>query len=189
MCATDVVARCSDEGMTFSRAWAMPNGRTFTIPPIRDFVEEAVAAVDVCNGGVILDPFANSCRYGTVTNDLNPEYGCDFCMDALEFLKSRGDEEADLVLYDPPYSITQASQLYKSYGKDKLEVNVSNMGYWARCKNEIARVLKPGGVVLSFGWNSNGIGKNRGFVKDHLLIVAHGGSKNDTLCLKEHKVA
>lgn len=122
-----------------------------------------------------------------MTNDLNPEFGTDFNLDALEFLKTRKDDEADLVLFDPPYSITQAAQLYKSYGTDKLEVSVSNMAYWARCKDEIARITKLGGVVLSCGWNSNGVGKERGFTLERLLIVAHGGGKNDTIVTIERK--
>lgn len=172
--------------MKIRREWAMPNGKTFTISPIKRLVEEYVLKVQ--HKGVIIDPFANSCEYGTITNDLNPEYQTDFHMDALKFLKSRGEKEADLVLYDPPYSITQASTLYKSFGKEKLEINVANMKYWAECKNEIARITKKGGYVLSFGWNTNGIGINRGFEIQEILIVAHGGSKNDTLCVAEKKI-
>lgn len=171
--------------MQIVRKWAMPNGNTFSIPPIKDLVENYVLLVP--EDGEIVDPFANSSEYGTITNDLNPEFQTDFHMDALSFLKTVGADSADLVLYDPPYSITQAAQLYKSYGKEKLETNVSNMKYWANCKNEIARITKPNGKVISFGWNTNGMGKNRGFEIDEILIVAHGGSKNDTLCVVETK--
>ena len=108
-------------------------------------------------------------------------------MDALEFLKEIDSNYADLVLYDPPYSITQASQLYHEYGKEKLEVNVANMKYWKLCKDNIARILKPRGRVICCGWNTNGLGKNRGFSLDKVLIVCHGGSKNDTLVTLEHK--
>jgi 16S rRNA G966 N2-methylase RsmD len=108
----------------FEKVWAMPNSRTFTIKPIKAFVE-----AEVSRGGTIVDPFANSCKYGTITNDLNPEYKTDYNMDALEFLKSLPDDSTDLVLYDPPYSISQASEMYKSYGKEKLEINVANMKY------------------------------------------------------------
>ena len=171
--------------MLITRKWAMPNGKTFRISPIKEFVEDAVLSVHA--DGVIVDPFANECLYGTVRNDLNPEFSTDFHMDALAFLKQQPDESADLVLYDPPYSITQAATLYKAYSKEKLEINVANMKYWAECKNNIARIVKPGGVCLGFGWNTNGIGKGRGFSIDEILIVAHGGSKNDTLCGKETK--
>ena len=109
-------------------------------------------------------------------------------MDALQFLKTLDSESADLVLYDPPYSITQASQLYKQYGKEKLETNVSNMKYWAEIKNEIARILKINGRVISCGWNTNGLGKGRGFEMTNVMIVNHGGSKNDTLVTLEYKV-
>jgi hypothetical protein len=85
--------------------------------------------------------------------------------------------KADLVLFDPPYSITQAAQCYKDYGKDKLERSVANMGYWADCKNEVSRILKPNGIALICGWNSNGIGKNRGFEMLEIVLVPHGGRK------------
>ena len=161
----------------------MPNGKTFTIKPIKEFVE-----TEVNKGGVIVDPFANECKYGTITNDLNPEFDTDYHLDALEFLQSIQNESADLVLNDPPYSITQASTLYKEYGKDKLEVNVANMKYWKLCKDNIARILKPHGRVICCGWNTNGLGKNRGFEMTAILDVVHGGSKNDTLVTLEYKL-
>lgn len=165
------------------KVWAMPNSRTFTIEPIKEFVE-----AEVNKGGVIVDPFANECKYGTIRNDLNPQFNTEYNMDALQFLNQLDSESADLVLYDPPYSISQATEMYKSYGRDKLEMNVANMGYWAEIKNEIARVLKIGGRVISCGWNTNGLGKGRGFEMTKILIVSHGGSKNDTLVTLEHKV-
>lgn len=168
--------------MNIQKRWAMPNGKTFTIGPIKEFVE-----AEVDKGGVIVDPFANNCKYGTITNDLNPEYDTTYHMDALEFLKSLGSNSADLVLYDPPYSITQAAQLYRDYGKDKLEVSVANMRYWKLIKDNIARILKANGRVMCFGWNTNGLGKGRGFEMTDILIVSHGGSKNDTLCTLEYK--
>lgn len=108
-------------------------------------------------------------------------------MDALVFLRDVASESADVVLYDPPYSISQAAEMYKSYGKDRLEINVANMKYWASCKNEIARILKPSGIAICCGWNSNGIGINRGFEMLEILIVPHGGSKNDTIITVEVK--
>lgn len=39
------------------------------------------------------------------------------------------------------------------------------------------------GRVLSFGWNSAGMGD--GFRHLELLLVAHGGAHNDTICLAE----
>lgn len=170
--------------MKINKVWAMPNSRTFTIKPIKEFVE-----AEVKKGGMIIDPFANECTYGTIRNDLNPQFDTDYHMDALEFLKQIETNSADLVLYDPPYSISQAAEMYNSYGREKLELNVANMKYWANIKNEIARILKVGGGrVISCGWNTNGLGKERGFSMTDILIVSHGGSKNDTLVTLEYKV-
>jgi hypothetical protein len=169
--------------MKINRIWAMPNKLTFTIKPIKEIV------LDYANQSkVIIDPFANNSRIGTITNDLNPDFDTNYNLDALSFLKLMESSSADLVLFDPPYSITQAAQCYKDYGKDKLEKSVANMGYWADCKNEVARILKVGGIALICGWNSNGIGKNRGFQMIEILLVPHGGSKNDTIVTVERKI-
>ena len=165
-----------------NRVWAMPNKFTFTIKPIKELVEKYVS-----DGVTIIDPFANQSSYGTITNDLNPEFDTDYNLDALTFLQKMKTETADLVLFDPPYSITQAAQCYKHYGEKRLKKSVANMGYWASCKNEVARILKPKGIALVCGWNSNGIGKGRGFELIEILLVPHGGSKNDTIVTVERK--
>ena len=54
-------------------------------------------------------------------------------------------------------------------------------------KREIARIVKPGGTVISFGWNSGGIGESCNFDIEEILIVPHGGAHNDTICTVEHK--
>ena len=60
------------------------------------------------------------------------------------------------------------------------------------CEPEMTRVkvdalIVPGGVVLSFGWSSNGMGKTRGYEMFGILLVAHGGAHNDTIYLVERK--
>lgn len=167
--------------VVMNRIWAMPNKRTFTIKPIKELLERYL-------NGIIIDPFANESKLGTITNDLNPIMNTDYHLDALAFLKLMESNSADVVLYDPPYSITQAAQCYNSFGKDKLERSVSNMGYWSSCKNEIARVLKVNGICIICGWNSNGIGLNRQFEMLEILLVPHGGSRNDTIVTVERKV-
>jgi hypothetical protein len=169
-------------GIIFNRTWAMPNKLTFTIKPIRELVEKYVRESEV-----IIDPFANQSSYGTITNDLNPKFKTDYNLDALSFLRKMKTASADLVLFDPPYSITQAAECYNSFGKEKLERSVSNMGYWGDCKNEVARILKPSGIALICGWSSNGVGINRGFEMIEILLVPHGGSKNDTIVTVERK--
>jgi predicted methyltransferase len=131
-----------------------------------------------------IDPFANKNKYAKITNDLNEQYNTTYHLDALEFLKIFGDNSIDGVLYDPPYSIRQINECYEGTGRE----HVINDGYFTQVKNEIARILKPSGKVICCGWNSNGIGKTRGFEKSKLLIVAHGGKHNDTIVTVEVRI-
>ena len=162
----------------------MPNAKTFSIKPIKKFVED-----NIKGKAVIIDPFANSNKYGTITNDLNPEFDTNFHLDALEFLRQQKSNSADLVLYDPLYSVNQAAECYHNFGKEKLEINVANQKYWSECKKHVSRILKKGGVALCFGWQSNGIGKTNGMELKEVMLVAHGGGHFDTICTKEIKVS
>jgi hypothetical protein len=166
--------------ITITRRWAMPNSRTFKIKPIRELILKYAK-------GTVIDPFANessikkhlNCeRY--INNDLDPDYDCDYHLDALEFLQLFADKSVDTILYDPPFSPRQVVECYK-----KLEKTVSiadmNCKFYSRLRSEIMRILKPNGVIISCGWHSNGIGKKYGFNLTEVLIVAHGGRHNDTL--------
>lgn len=158
----------------------MPNAQTFKIKPIREFL----STLDF--GDVALDPFANRASdFGAITNDLNPEAGTDFNMDALDFLRMFEDQSVDTVLFDPPYSLRQLKECYDSIGR-ALSQRESRR-FFSDLKDEIARVLKPEGQVVSFGWSSVGMGRSRGFEKESLLIVCHGGIHHDTLTLREVK--
>ena len=164
--------------MKINRIWAMPNKWTFTIKPIRELLNRYVLE------GYWCDPFAGENSPAQIQNDLSGK--CEFSMDALQFLKTRNNNEFDGVLFDPPYSITQAKQCYEGRGMDLLNIKPTSMKYWAECKNEIKRILKQGGIVICFGWSSMGLGINRGFEMKEILLVPHGGSKNDTIVTVEY---
>ena len=168
--------------MEINRKWAMPNSNTFSIPPIKDLVMRYISQ----GGEIIVDPFANNCKFGTITNDLNPKFDTTYNLDALDFLKLIDSNSADVVLYDPPYSLRQVKECYEGVGVTVTQEH-TKASWRAKHLDEIARILKPGGFCLSFGWNTNGVGKKRGFEIVEILVVAHGGSKNDTLCTVEVK--
>lgn len=159
----------------------MPNKWTFTIKPIADLLKEEVTE------GLWCDPFAGENSPADITNDINQERPATHHLDALEFLKSQPSDHFDGVLFDPPYSITQAKQCYEGHGMELLDTKPTSMKYWGDCKTEIARILKPRGKAVCFGWTSMGIGINRGFEMTRILLVPHGGSKNDTIVTVEIK--
>jgi hypothetical protein len=49
-------------------------------------------------------------------------------------------------------------------------------------------VLLDNGIVLSFGWNTVGMGKKRGFEILEIMLVCHGGAHNDTICMAERRI-
>lgn len=59
--------------------------------------------------------------------------------------------------------------------------------FGVKLKNEIARIVRPRGKVICFGWSSMGCGKSRGFEMQRILLVPHGSTKNDTICTVETK--
>lgn len=160
--------------------FAMPNKNTFSIKPIGKFVAEEIEGLNY-----VLDPFAREARYGHITNDLNSKFDTDYNMDALAFLKMFDDNEADGIIFDPPYSLRQLKECYDDIGHAMTQKE--SQSFYADIKNEIMRIVKPGGKVLSFGWNSMGIGKTRGFSICKIMLVPHGGHHYDTICVSETK--
>lgn len=165
------------------RKWAMPNKHTFSILPIHKLLEEESAG---CKN--IIDPFANNNKeFANVTNDLNPDMDTDYHLDAYDFLCLFPKNSVDLVLYDPPYSPRQVSESYKNVGREVTALDTS--AQWRKKHlDEIQRILRVGGKCISFGWNSNGVGKKRNFQIERILLVAHGGSHNDTIVTVERKI-
>ena len=174
-----------------NRVWAMPNSRTFKIKPIKDVIKKYEDKLK--DGDLVIDPFSNE---NTVTdkdllvlktNDIDPQYDTDYSLDALDFLKVFDEGMVDLVLYDPPYSPRQVSEVYKKLGMS-VNMQTTQSSYWGNQKKEISRIVKIGGYVMTFGWNSGGIGKTKGFEIVEILMVAHGGWHNDTIVTIEKKV-
>lgn len=165
----------------FNRVWAMPSSETFSIPPIRDFIWRHMTP-----GGLTVDPFArNSPLADPWSNDLNPNTHARHHMDALEFL-SKITVLADLVLFDPPYSPRQIQECYNGIGKAVTSED-TNRAYWTPERDAIRSRVRSRGKVLSFGWNSVGMGIDRGFKLVEILLVCHGGAHNDTICIAEEK--
>lgn len=172
--------------MKINRIWAMPNKWTFTIKPIRDLLLREVGSGMLING-LWCDPFAGENSPAQETNDLNPSRPTKYHMEAIEFLKTFPDNHFDGVLFDPPYSPRQVKECYDGIGL-KLSQKDTQQTFWSQCKDEIQRITKTGGKAICFGWNSQGIGKSRGFELTEVLLVPHGGNKNDTICTVEVKL-
>ena len=165
----------------FSRVWAMPNAWTFSIHPIRVLLDKYIG-----DGRGWIDPFAGKSFVAEITNDHNPGRKAEYCMEAIDFVKMlKGKYNG--ILFDPPYSFTQIKQHYQILGQPVTKDNTS-IKFYEKVKSAACEKIKKGGYAISFGWNTNGFGKARGFKIIEIMAVAHGGSKNDTICTVEEKV-
>jgi len=135
--------------------------------------------------GTWIDPFAGKKSPAGLTNDIEPGLAM-FSMDALEFLKKIKSQfqPCNGVLFDPPYSVEQCLRRYTP----KRNGTAGRAEYWAKCKDEISKILKVFGLCISFGWDSTGIGIKRGFEILEILLVCHGACHNDTIVTVERKI-
>ena len=170
--------------MNINRVWAMTNSETFTIKPIKELIARNIT------DAVWIDPFVRNsifksrCKF---TNDLNPAIEATHNLEALEFLQLFESSSVDGVLLDPPYSFRQIMECYNGIGRKVFKTDTDG-SFYSKKKDEIARIVKQGGKVITFGWNSMGIGKTRGFKMNEILLVPHGASKNDTIVTVETKL-
>lgn len=131
-----------------------------------------------------IDPFAGENSPASLTNDIEGR-GALYQMDVLEFLKSLDYNTRHRgVLFDPPYSVEQCLRIYTP----KQNGTAGRAEYWAKCKDEIRRILPLGGMVISFCWDSTGMGKKRGFEIVEIMLLCHGACHNDTIVTIEKKI-
>ncbi len=142
------------------RIWAMPNKKTFQIKPIEELLEKEIPRF-----AKILDPFP-----------------FEYKEDATDMLNKIKNESYNYAVFDPPYSPRQLKECYK--GKGEYDTKCST---WSNWKDLIAKKIKVGGKVISFGWSSQGMGMSRGFQLQRILLVPHGGQHNDTIVTVEIK--
>lgn len=170
--------------MKIERQWAMPNHNTFSIKPVADLIKRYIA-------GDWIDPFARNSPFNELcvyTNDLNPDAETTHHMEALEFLTGlNGLQQFDGCLFDPPYSPRQIAECYNQVGR-KVHMTDTQSSFYGDRKKAIAPLIRTGGIVISCGWNSGGIGKGLGFDIEEILLVPHGGAHNDTIVTVERKI-
>ena len=159
-----------------SRVWEMPNKYTFKMKAVSQLLNKYQV------GDNWVDPFAGLYSPAQITNDIRP-LNTTYNMDALEFLKQLPDCTYTGVLFDPPYSVEQCLRKYTP----KYKGTAGRAEYWAKCKDEIARIVKGNGLTISFAWDSTGMGKVRRFRLIELVVVCHGACHNDTLITVEIK--
>lgn len=166
--------------MNLQREWAMPSKHTFTIKPIAMLLQKYIG-----DGSGWIDPFAGENSPAEITNDLNPNKPAKFHLHAKEFAEQLTGQFKG-VLFDPPYSLRQVKECYDAIGVKLFQEDTQR--FPQNVKEVIAPKIENGGYAITFGWNSQGFGRNLGFEMIEVLLVPHGRSHNDTIVTVERKI-
>lgn len=174
----------TQQNIKISRVWEMPNKYTFKMNCVRELLLRYTI-----DGKGWVDPFCGVYSIAELTNDIDEGKPAESHLDGLEFLKCLSKSAHTGCTFDPPYSPEQCLRIYKPISRagKKTWGTGGKATYHAACKDEISRIIKPGGIVISFGWDTCGIGKKRGFEIIEVLDVCHGACHNDTLVTVERK--
>ena len=163
-----------------SRAWAMPSGATFTIKPIKSLLEKYVG-----DGKLWADPFAGNNSPAEFTNDLDPSTKAKDHELAKDWVRKLPSNLKG-ALFDPPYSYRQVMEHYTAIGRTVHQDDTGSY-FYSSVKRLLAPKIEFGGLIICFGWNSTGMGKNLGFSLVEVLLVCHGGHNNDTIVTVEKR--
>jgi hypothetical protein len=166
--------------MEINRKWSMPSKNTFKIKPISELLNKYVG-----DGKGWVDPFAGENSPAEITNDMNPNKPTQFHLHAKDFA-SQLSGQYDGILFDPPYSLRQVKECYDAIGVKLFQDD--SQRFPQNVKEILAGKIKNNGIVITFGWNSQGFGKNLGFDIIEILLVPHGRGHNDTIVVVERKI-
>ncbi len=146
------------------------NKYTFSVIPIREWVEY------VCEG-IVLNLFAGKTKLNIneIRNDLDSDALSTYKKDALQFVKEWKGKKFNTILLDPPYSYRKSMEMYKGFKASPFR----------QLKDEMPRILKNNGIIITFGYHSNVMGKKRGFIVERIGLFSHGGAIHDTIASVE----
>jgi len=159
--------------MNFTYLAQPPKKYTFEQPKLKLWTESW------CQGKV-LNLFCGKTKLNVdeIRVDIDETMEADYYMEVREFVKKWKGKKFDTVILDPPYT----------YRKAKEKYNGNMIGQLPKLKNELKNILNKNARVISFGWDTVGMSKSRGFEKIAICVVCHNGDHRDTLCLVEKKI-
>lgn len=141
---------------------------TFQYDPVRKWVEGHLE-------GRVLNLFAGKTKLRhsdeIVRVDIKEERDADYHFDAINVRDYFEDRSFDTVIMDPPFSEIQSRKRYDG----------EHAGKFKHIRDEVAELVRPGGKTLTFGYHSTGMATTRGFEKEEILLICHGGRFPDTI--------
>jgi len=145
---------------------------TFESPKIKNWIESRAR-------GNVLNLFAGKTllNLNEVRNDVDKTMNAIHNKDALDFVRDWNGKKFDTIILDPPYSYRKSMEMYNGNKNSRFKLIADN----------IPRILNEGGQVISFGYHSSFMSKQRGFKLKELCVFAHGGAQHCTIAIIEER--
>jgi len=160
--------------INFTYLYQPPKRWTFQQPKLKKWTEGWCI-------GKTLNLFAGKTELDVdeVRVDIDEENPSHYCMDAEAFILMAIEQQwkFDTIVLDPPYNLRKSREKYQ--GK--------YIGSFTKIKNLLSKILNKKGRIITFGYDSVGMSKSRGFKKIAICLVCHSGDHNDTICITEEK--
>ncbi len=106
-----------------------------------------------------------------VRNDLNPDRDADLHVDVCEIADHFVPGEFDTVVFDPPFDDHQAEDKYDGLRADGV----------LEAFGEFAKLVRPNGRVITFGWNSWGMSSIDAFEREETILLQRGPCLRDVI--------
>lgn len=178
-----VMSQRRHNGVVFTHLRQPPKKYTFEMPELLRWTKQLCQPKEVLNlfaGKTILFKKGHPVFKETRV-DLNDQMPADYHMDAYDFVfmaKTNG-MVFNTVIFDPPYNLRKSREKYLGVYTSQLR----------KIKTLLPSIVSLGGVIISYGYSTVGMGKLRGFALEHVCNVCHGGDHNDTICIVERKIS
>jgi len=151
-----------------------PRRYTFQAPKVREWTEKW------CKGKV-LNIFAGMTKLNVdeIRNDIDPNCPADYHLDAYELVMKfiSENKKFDTIILDSPWNYRKAREKYGG----------RYIGRLTKMKNELSKILNDNGRTISWGYDTVGMSKSRGFSKIAICLVCQNGDHNDFMGLVEEK--
>ena len=151
-----------------------PNRWTFQSKKIRKWVEQRLE-------GRVLNACAGRTKlihdHEIVRNDIDEQRDADFHVDVCEIGEHFPAESFDTIVFDPPFTEYQSN---KHYGGQQV-------GRVSMAKNHFDELLRPGGIVIQFGYTTTCMPMEQGYQRQEAVIWNTLGQMNDYLSTVDKK--
>ena len=156
------------EDIELSYWTVQPNRWTFQSDKIRGWVEQWLEGrvLNACAGKTRLQHDGEIVR-----NDIDEQRDADFHVDVTEIADHFDRCSFDTIVFDPPYSEYQSTTKY----------NGKSVGSAALAKRQFHELLRPGGVVIQFGFTTTNMPMELGYQREAVAVFNTLGQMKDYL--------